>query len=163
MPYLSEGEDDFEYEAAGASFDCETLKGVGRLILDALKGLGATALRVKYDGGYDEGFIYPDYVVINSVKIPAETVIDYLAKSDLGGRIKALPVEEWGIRFGGEEGSERWVTNAFDEFVYELAWKLLGKGFGNGDGSLYGAFRVDLSSGEIEDDENAGMPEEGRF
>jgi len=45
------------------------------------------------------------------------------------------------------------------ELAEELASKLLGDGYGTGELSLYGAFKVDLISGAIEDDQNAKMPE----
>ena len=58
------GDGEYRYEAAGAWFDPDGLGEQARFVYDALRAAGVTVFRVRYDGGCDEGFAYPDAVVI---------------------------------------------------------------------------------------------------
>src|SRR5258706_14890365 len=58
--------DDFIYEAAKAKFDPKKFAKRPQMILSALLAAGATAFRVSYDGGLDEGFSHPQAVLLGS-------------------------------------------------------------------------------------------------
>jgi hypothetical protein len=144
---------EFEYEASTATFDFKKLGKASRVIYEAMRAAGATAFRVRYDGGYDEGFAHPDAVTFGGGDVrPAARVIEELTGPDLVERLKRSADPDRAAPPG------KAVTYAFDEFAHELASKLLGAGYGTGEYELYGAFTADLTSGEITDDPEAKRP-----
>lgn len=152
----------FEYESAEARFDGAKLGPVARVVCDALLAAGANAFRVRYDGGYDEGFTHPDSVQFGPDLRSIERVAGDLANAELVTRIRAAAGKNsmWGN--AGEMYAKAQLAQAFtyalDELAYELAAKLLGDGFGTGEYQLYGAFTADLKTGEIADFEDAAKP-----
>ena len=144
--------DEFEYEKAEATFTSKKLERVAKFVHQTLLDMGATEFRVRYDGGYDEGFAYPEYVVIGKEKRPvAKLVADFK---------KLIPQ----IRAESKKGRSDYLKDivdkqvseyAIDQLAHELASLLLGEGYGTGEYELYGAFTADLKSGKITDDPKA--------
>ena len=157
---------EFEYRPASATFAPRQLGAVARVVLDALRAAGATALRVRYDGGGDEGFAYPDAVRFGAGELrPAALVQGQLATPALVAAVRdaAGRASMWGNATAMyAKASENKVAGyALDELAYELSTRLLGDGYGTGEYELYGAFEADLTTGAIEDDPHAPAPPGG--
>jgi hypothetical protein len=155
---------EFEYESASAAFDRRKLGAAAGAMLDALVAAGATEFRVRYDGGYDEGFSHADSVHFGARIVPADRALGDLASPALSARVRAAvaaaPKQRWGDQVGAyaELSDADVARNALDELAYELASKLLGDGFGTGEYQLYGVMTADLTSGQITDDPEAQRP-----
>jgi hypothetical protein len=154
----------FEYETAETKFDRAKLPPVPRMLLDALIAAGATAFKVRYDGGYDEGFSHPEALVFGSGEVDAMEAIRKLATPDLISAIRAAAGSEsvWGNASDlyNKSSDQKVMEYALDELAHHLACRLLGDSFGTGEYQLYGAFTADFKTGEITDHENAEKPAE---
>ncbi len=152
---------DFEYHTASARFSPEELGAVARLMLEVLTAAGATAFRVSYDGGNDEGFSHPEVLLIGTEARPVDDVLSELATGELIGRVRATARES---RYCGNAtyANASPLLYALDELAEELAARLLGDRYGTGPYELYGAFTADLKTGEIIDDPQAVAPEHWR-
>jgi hypothetical protein len=161
---------EFEYESAEARFKPEKLSPIAKLTLDAMRALAATRFRVRYDGGYDEGFSHPDAVGTADGLLDAQAFADEkLASEAFSSQVRASaqaqqPPGVWGGGSGSDwyrQASDQQVArSALDELAHALATRLLGDGFGTGEYQLYGAFTADLRSGEITDDQDVAKPSE---
>ena len=155
---------EFEYQPAAARFDPGKLGHVARVMLEALRAAGATGFRVRYDGGYDEGFAHPDAVRFGGHPREASQVMTEITSPALVGAIRAAAGRDsvWGnaAEMYGEASDDVAVSYALEELAHELACRLLGDGYGTGEYQLYGAFTADLESGEITDHPDAGKPSE---
>lgn len=167
MPFIRVDSDEFEdvqyntefqYEEAGANFDPADLPPAERFTLKALLTMGATDLRVKYDGGHDEGFSHPQFVMFGDSLWTAEDVSTELAKSPLVGQLREAPRER-GQSYYKDQTNEQVARSALDALADVIASVLLGEGFGTGEYELYGAFTANLSTGEIADDPHAQKSE----
>jgi hypothetical protein len=154
----------FEYESAEAKFDAAQLSPVGRAALDALRAAGATAFKVRYDGGYDEGFAHSEAVAFGQQAKDHDRAARDLATPHLVARIRAAAGEEsqWhnASEFYASASDTEVIRHAMDELAHELASKLLGDGYGTGEYELYGAFTAHLKTGRLEDHEDAARPPE---
>jgi hypothetical protein len=163
-PRPERGPDGFMYFPASEACSVEKLGSVARLMLDHVKAAGATAFRVRYDGGCDEGFAHPEAFHFGDTARTANEVLAGLVSAELVEEIRnaAAQGSMWynAVQMYTEESPSGAVTSALDELTMELASCLLGEGFGTGEGELYGAFTADLHSGEIVDDRNAVKPAE---
>lgn len=154
----------FDYESAKATFKPAKLGGIARLTLDALLAAGATTFRVRYDGGYDEGFAYPDEVRFADGARSVDAVAGALVAAP--GFLAAVrdASNQKGSMYGNgssvyAEASDATAAGyALDELAHELASRLLGDGYGTGEYQLYGALTADLRSGAIVDDPAAPKP-----
>jgi hypothetical protein len=157
----------FEYESAEAQRKPEKLSHLARMALDALVGLGATAFRVRYDGGHDEGFTHPDSIQFGDTSRPVERVVAELATPPFVSQLLATATEKGG-HYGNaadlyrEADAQTAVRYVLDELAYAYASAILGDGFGTGEYELYGAFTADLRTGEIVDDPNASNTPQSR-
>jgi hypothetical protein len=153
----------FDYHAASGRFTPEELGPVARLMLEVLVTAGATRFRVRYDGGCDEGFAYPEALLFGEESRPAADVLHGLASPELAARIREAAARNsmWGNATEMYAGASlaQAAAYALDELAGELAPRLLGRGFGTGEGELYGAFTADFKTGELIDDPNAPKPE----
>jgi hypothetical protein len=154
----------FEYERASGSFETAALGPVARLMVGTLVVAGGTELRVRYDGGYDEGFAHPDAVLVGTEWRPAAELLAELATPELITRIREAASRDsmWGnasVLYAEAEPAQA-ATYALDELVTELATRLLGQGFGTGEYELYGAFTANLLTGQLVDDPHAEKPEQ---
>lgn len=158
---------EFEYSDAEGRFDLSSLKGQAAEILTLLRSKGATGFRVRYDGGYDEGFSHSDAVYFGAHPRHAEEVAEQLGTPEVVANFRAMALSGDTIWGGAEsmyaEASDSQVMVwAMDELAQVLAVKLLGDGFGTGEYQLYGEFIADLETGELKDDPGASMPDSVR-
>jgi hypothetical protein len=140
------------------------LGAIARAMFDRLVQLGATEFRVRYDGGYDEGFSHPDAVQLPAGLRDAKDVAADLAKdASLVDAIRAA-ASGLGSMYGnatdvyGRADDPQVIRYALDELAHELASRLLGDGYGTGEYRLYGAFRAELQTGKLIDDPDAAKP-----
>jgi hypothetical protein len=150
---------DWEYDAASDRFEPEKLGAVSRAMLEILRGAGATGFRVRYDGGYDEGFAQPDVLLFGEQARTVGEIARELATPELIARILKAADPNHTARMAGVGVGDQ-MQGALDELAGELAVTLLGSGFGTGEGELYGAFVADLNSGDLVDDPHAAKPEQ---
>ena len=152
----------FEYESAEAAFARDDLGATARAVYDALVVAGATAFRVKYDGGYDEGFSHPAAVRIADQDHPIDAVCRQLANPKLVKRLieAAAKNSMWGGagEMYAKASEHQAVEYAVDELAHELASRLLGDGYGTGEYQLYGEFTADLKTGRITDLKDVERP-----
>lgn len=155
--------EEFEFEAATGRFAREQLNPLTQILLDGLLSIGVTHFRVRYDGGYDEGFAYPEAFslgeniqtisdVLSEVATPQFR--DAIQQAVRGDRMRA---SEWYASASPVE----LATATLDELAGELAVQLLEEGFGTGEYEMCGAFTADLRSGELVDDPDAQKSEPG--
>jgi hypothetical protein len=149
---------EFEYQAAKTSFKPAKLGKIAKLVHQALLEMGATAFRVRYDGGFDEGFAYSDHLMFGKEKRPVESVAKELASSALAAKVRALAAK----RYYKDAVGAKLIKEALDELAHEMACQLLGESYGTGEYQLYGAFTADLKTGKITDDPKAGKPRKMR-
>jgi hypothetical protein len=154
---------EFEYESAEAQFKAAKLSPVGRVLLDSLRAAGATAFKVRYDGGYDEGFSHPEALRFGEDgEYPIADAIPKLVAPALVAALRTAAGEKsmWGnAQEMYRKASDHEVLKyALDELAQDLASRLLGDGYGTGEYSLYGAFTADLASGQITDHEDVERP-----
>ena len=114
-----------------------------------LRELGATAVRVQYDGGCDEGFAY----LASAETAEGELSIDDLiARWSDGGEANELPAPTRFVLLQSETTSGvdrlRWAA---DEFADALAQRFLGQGYGTGEYEMFGEFVADLRTGTFTD------------
>src|SRR3712207_1054060 len=84
----------FEYQSTAARFAPEELGLPARWVYDSVIAWGATKFRVRYDGGYDEGFAHPDALVLaDGGERAAEQVADDLATLDGVAALRAVAAE----------------------------------------------------------------------
>src|SRR5205823_3547634 len=123
---------EFEYQVASGRFVPEDLGPVARVILEVLLAAGATGFRVRYDGGYDEGFAHPDALLFGQDARAALDVLREVATAELAARIREAAGREsiWGNAtemYAAASPAEA-ATYALDELAGELATSLLGRG-----------------------------------
>ena len=155
---------EFEYyEGDPARFVPDDLGSVSQVVLQALIAAGATGLRVRYDGGNDEGFADPEALLFGTDSRPADDVLVELATAELVARIRGATGSSsfWGDTAGmyAKASPAGAVGHALVELSTELATRLLGESFGTGAYELYGAFTADFKTGSLMDDPNAAKPE----
>jgi hypothetical protein len=157
----------FEYEPARAAFDPAELNPVARATLDSIRAAGGAALRVRYDGGYDEGFAHPDAVHFADGRTAGAASVrrELAAWPGYVAAVRAAAGKDstWGnaAEMYAKASDADAAGYALDELAGELATRLLGDGFGTGEYQLYGAFTADLATCQIEDDPHAPPPPEG--
>jgi hypothetical protein len=150
--------EDFQYQASTARFKQSELTSVAQTSLEALLALGATQFRVRYDGGFDEGFAHSEYVILGERHRRATDVADKLAKTEFVTRVRSAAAHRKYGLFAADLADKLVARYAIDELAHELASKLLGEGYGTGEYQLYGAFTAELQTGEINDDPAAQKP-----
>ena len=137
------------YEALQGQFSPEKLEGTARLVFDVLRGLEATAIQGRYDGGGDEGFAHFEEAIVHAKRIGLKELAHQLADGPLGD----VPDDSWISPASYLEAlsrSER-AKEALDWFAFALATCLLGQGYGTGEYSMYGLFHADLTTGRLID------------
>ncbi len=153
------------YEPAEGRFDPAALTGPAAVVYSVLAECGAVRFRGTYDGGHDEGFAHADAVWFGADdRQPAATVVATLVKAGLHPRLveaAALPNASCYYNAGrvyAEATADRAVGMALEELARAMAEGLLGRGFGTGEYSLFGAFIADLQTGKVEDDPDVEIP-----
>jgi len=125
------------------------------IVIPALQQIGGRRIYCRYDGGNDEGFAWFDSLELqDGRRIDPDAVAQRLHEAKVDARLLAAGVEPTSSR-----SSDNPVAQALKEFVELLcedwATLLLGRGFGTGEYSMFGAFTVDLATRTITDDPGA--------
>jgi hypothetical protein len=165
--WKSGGEAGFHYDFGTASdrFRADSLAGPASAVYSMLVDLGVNTMRVRYDGGCDEGFAHADDVRINGHLRSLEDLIDQLNTPDHIDKIQTAAARpkasQWSNagEFYKEANPRDVIKYAMDELADAIATQLLGEGFGTGEYELYGAVTVGLETGEMTDDPDAQMPD----
>ena len=147
------------YEPLNAVFEVEKLDEQAQIVLRELQNHGVTSVRCRYDGGGDEGFAHFETAFVGTTP---KSVLETAQMLPALGEI--APERNFGDshvifmrcyysldQFESLTPQQR-IQFALDYLAYALASKLLGEGFGTGEYSMFGAFRADLTSGEIVDE-----------
>jgi hypothetical protein len=151
--------DDFVYESAKAKFVPKKFAKRPQMMLSALLAAGATAFRVSYDGGFDEGFSHPQAVVFGAKERTIKQTLDEVGSAELAGELReSMKKDKWSADRAKTEPDRAIVTDALNDLAHEIASVLLGDGYGTGEYQLYGAFTADLKTGAITDDATAKRP-----
>lgn len=80
---------EWEYSEATERFSEEGLTPISRLVLAAVRSAGAVEFRVRYDGGYDEGFTHPESFRVGAELRPATAVAQEVASGQVVEAIRA--------------------------------------------------------------------------
>jgi hypothetical protein len=130
------------------------------IMVPALRQIGGRRVYCRYDGGHDEGWAWFDSLELQDG--------ERLNLDALGQRLHDIQVhtklhsasfklhDHYSIRTGGrpsDQGALKSVVN--DWLCHEWASMLLGRSFGTGEYSMYGAFTVDLETCTVTDDPGA--------
>ncbi len=149
---------DFEYHPPErTTFNPARLGKLAAATLRALAEHGATGFRVRYDGGYDEGFAHPDAILFDEAERSPAAVAKELGTADRVAAIRAAADRPWQAFFHSTDEPKA-LEGALDELAHELASILLGEGYGTGEYQLYGRFTADLRAGTLSDDPYAEKP-----
>jgi hypothetical protein len=145
------------YERAESGKRGAGAEAISATLAASLAALGAVRTYCRYDGGNDEGFAYFDHCVFKDESVrnaecvardlmAANTALFANARQVLGKFAHGFP----------EIGPLAYVRWLLDMGVaHEWAVQLLGRGYGTGEYSMYGAFWVDLETGLVTDDPDA--------
>lgn len=126
---------------------------ISMYVIPALDSLGVSCIYCRYDGGNDEGFSWLDRVDLKTgEQLNENEFIDLLASTGLADELMSSSLFN-GQRYKSpramiEDIIRYWVC---DEWA---SW-LLGRGFGTGEFSMFGAFTVDFTTRTIQDDQSA--------
>jgi hypothetical protein len=151
--------DEFVYEGAEAKLEPKKLGDGARLMHDALRDAGATAFRVRYDGGFDEGFSHADAVLFGARQASVDEALGKVSDAKLVLALReSMKKQPWSADRAESASDAEVLRDALDELAHEIASLLLGDGFGTGEYQLYGALTADLKTGKITDDEKAARP-----
>lgn len=153
---VAEEKKNFTYEPPESTqFAVSALETLPALVLGGLKRAGVSKVRIRYDGGYDEGFAHFEFALIAGRKSDRMATVKLL--DGLSAQIKSASADS-GISYMVSQEPARANEYALDEFAHALASQLLGDGYGTGEYELYGAFTADLETGELADDPDATKP-----
>ncbi len=125
-------------------------KNATAIVFQTMRDLNIKSAYARYDGGNDEGFIWLDHVVDSAgQKIGAKRLKQMLLEANVLATIN---------RLNANTDSNQDATQQLDHHLITLCYQwleLLLSYWGTGEYEGYGAFRVDLESGLIEDDPKA--------
>jgi hypothetical protein len=126
---------------------------------DALVAIGATAVRVRYDGGGDEGYAHVESVRVGDVERPAAEVVAKLgADREVEARAGTVRPTLGSHYLEGLSGVPL-AEALLDRLAFRIAVSLVGGGFGVGVSSIYGAAWADLETFDVTDDPDASPPD----
>lgn len=108
------------FDPASLTFDGKDLSG----LISRLKTLGYSAVRIQYDGGWDEGFAHFNAALAADGAADAPAAV--------------------AARLDPEDGD-------LEELAEGLAVCLLGHYYGTGEYEIFGAFTADLATGALTD------------
>jgi hypothetical protein len=144
----SESDSSISYEPARGEFDSDELTGTAKTVYQSLRKLTITAIRCRYNGGWDEGFAEFGEAVLDGTTVTAEELGRRLADGPLGN----VP-EEGAESYSYDLSREDRAKEALDDFAFVLAAAMLGEGYGTGSYSMHGAFSVNLETCKLRDEE----------
>lgn len=160
-----------EYAYKPNRFDPDELTGEVAAVYAKLRAIGLTRLRVRYDGGHDEGFAHADGGLMrDGIDRSIDAIVADLATprfvDELWTAIGQPAADHRGrsaSAYYAKLSPAEFVRQLLDELADEMAGCLLGDGYGTGEYSIYGAFTADLATGELTDDPSARRPPDGTF
>ncbi len=125
-------------------------------LLDWLRSIGATAVRVEFDGGNDEGFGRFEAALLPDGELSRSALAARGAEDGTGAAIRSERTRE-----GDLWGPADYLTEALWNLADELAGLYFGNmGWGNGPFLLFGAFETDLATGRFTDLRDVEKPED---
>lgn len=157
----------FRYEPLSSHFKAEDVDGVAAVALGLIRAAGVGRMRVRYDGGNDEGFAHADDMWINGERKSLGEVLNLVTTP---ANVEAIRVAAGGPdtsqwykadNFHRRAEPRRFISNVLDELADLIVTELLGSGYGTGEYEMYGALIIDLETGEINDDPDAERPAGG--
>ncbi|MGD1942937.1 MAG: hypothetical protein ACFB0G_16675 [Leptolyngbyaceae cyanobacterium] len=152
MPYFRfPKQRQYKYELARGQFSPQDLDLDSHDVLDVLTELGVTSVYCRYNGGHDEGFAYLSGVKLKDEIIEFDDLKHQLAEGSLGIK-KSKNLNRY-YSYIGSPSKEQCVEFYLDGFARFLATRLLGQGYGTGEYSMKGAFKANLKTGQITDEQ----------
>ena len=133
-----------------------------------LEEAGVTAVRAWYDGGNDEGFGGLHSVLTPAGRLSAGELIGrWAADGTLAGRAAAWRDrpdargrEAWRAERGDPpEPDAAVVGGLLESLACDIVCGLLGGGWGDGPGELFGEVELDLAAGTLTEDPAAAVPD----
>ncbi|MEM7777710.1 MAG: hypothetical protein AAF732_19120 [Pseudomonadota bacterium] len=127
-----------------------------RLLLDhalplLTADLNAARLHGRYDGGNDEGFSWLDHIETTDGRTLSRDEV--IAASMTSPRLQKLEAENLLRSTDGPDALKLELGTLIDiDICGVFAMWLLGRGYGTGEYSMYGAFKVDFEAETITDD-----------
>jgi hypothetical protein len=129
------------------------------VVIPALQQIGGRRIYGRYDGGNDEGFAWFDSLELqDGQRIDLDAVAERLHDAQVHASLRAAGVElkdPFSSTASDSELERGALKNSVSGLCDEWATMLLGRGFGTGELSMYGAFTADLETRTITDDPRA--------
>jgi len=127
------------------------------LMVPELRELGVARLYCRYDGGNDEGFAWFDHAeMADGGKLDGPELGERLRAIGLRAKLEAADIErDVHIFTMDDQPAETRLHVSLDLLAGEWAAELLGRGYGTGEFTMYGAFVIDLETLLIVDDPDA--------
>jgi len=129
------------------------------IVIPALHQIGARRIYGRYDGGNDEGFAWFDSVELqDGQRIDLDALAQRLHDLQVHASLRSAGVQlhaGYSPRAGGSPSEREALKGCIEMLCQDWATLLLGRGFGTGEFSMFGAFTVDLETYTITDDPHA--------
>jgi hypothetical protein len=130
------------------------------IMVPALRQIGGRRVYCRYDGGHDEGWAWFDSLELqDGERVNLDALGERLHDMQVHTEIHSAGFklhDHYSMRTGdrpSDQGALKSVVN--DWLCHEWASMLLGRSFGTGEYSMYGAFTVNLETCTITDDPGA--------
>jgi hypothetical protein len=126
------------------------------IMVPALRALGVRRVYCRYDGGNDEGFSRLDHFETQTGEhIDADTLVKQLYDMEIHDKLCAAGFKDHMRGVSTDQKMAEIKTFACVWLISDWACVLLGRGYGTGEYSMYGAFTVDLDECSVTDDPSA--------
>ena len=128
------------------------------IMIPALQQIGGRRICCRYDGGNDEGFAWFESLELDDgQRLDRDATAQRLHAIQVYAALRAAGAEpQGGFPPRADELAERWaLQDSIGLLCDDWATLLLGRAFGTGEYSMFGAFTVDLETRTITDDPHA--------
>lgn len=126
------------------------------IMVPALQSLGVRRAYCRYDGGSDEGFSWLDHFQTQAgERIDADILVKRLHDMEVYDKLRAAGFKDHLRGVSTEQQMAELKGFACSWLIDDWASILLGRSYGTGEYSMYGAFTVDLDECSITDDPSA--------
>ena len=129
------------------------------IVIPALQLIGGRRVYCRYDGGNDEGFAWFESLELqDGQRIDDDTVAQRLHDAQVHVSLHCAGVElknPFSQTTSDSLSGRAALKDSVGMICDDWATMLLGRGFGTGEFSMYGAFTVDLETRTITDDPRA--------
>jgi hypothetical protein len=131
------------------------------IMIPALRQIGGRRVYCRYDGGNDEGFAWFDSLELqDGERVDLDALGQRLHDIEVQTRLRSAGFELhdfYSMRTGAHPSDQGALKGVVEDWLcHEWASMLLGRSFGTGEYSMYGALTVDLETCTITDDPGAG-------